>query len=492
MLAHHYRNVIELRRTAGRTVDDALAERALEALRNAGDRAVALNAYAIASDFFQSALELAPAQSPHRGRLLFELGRARFMTGNDDPDLLASASEELHACGDYENAAEAEAFLYAVHAGRGDTDRAWEHLRRARELVEAGPPSRIKATVISRMSYQKMSAGEIAEAIRLGREALAVAETLGFEEARARALNIIGASRIVSGDARGIDDLEHSLAISRAANLPTQLIGALQNLSFTYWQRGKLARSSAFADEGRQAAERFGLVMDLRDFRADRACDRYPVGDWHEALDAANAFLAEVEEGSPHYMAPLCYAIRGQIRIGRDDVVGALADAHLALTLARRVKDPAILYPVMIAVAYVLRQGGDLGGPDPLIEEVLAFLRAHDKTGFVDALHMLAWTLWSLGRAHELHDLLPARDTPWIEAARAFAAGDLRQAADVCGAMGARTEEARDRLWLAESLAKQGRRADANIEARRALDFYQSVGATRYIREGAALLAASA
>jgi hypothetical protein len=61
-----------------------------------------------------------------------------------------------------------------------------------------------------------------------------------------------------------------------------------------------------------------------------------------------------------------------------------------------------------------------------------------------------------------------------------------------CGAMGARTEDARDRLWLAESLVKQGRRADADIELQRALAFYRSVGATRYIREGEALLSASA
>jgi hypothetical protein len=140
----------------------------------------------------------------------------------------------------------------------------------------------------------------------------------------------------------------------------------------------------------------------------------------------------------------------------------------------------------------VFHQGGDIEGPGLLTDEVLAFLRADRKTAFADALHMLAWTLSSLGRTHELREVLPVTDTPWIQAARAFAAGDLRQAADVCGAMGARTEDARDRLWLAESLVKQGRRADADIELQRALAFYRSVGATRYIREGEALLSASA
>ena len=89
-------------------------------------------------------------------------------------------------------------------------------------------------------------------------------------------------------------------------------------------------------------------------------------------------------------------------------------------------------------------------------------------------------------------EVLPRFDSRWMQAAATFAAGDLRQAAEICGTMGAVTAEARDRLWLAESLVKQGRRSEADIELLRALAFYRSVGATRYIREGEALLAASA
>jgi hypothetical protein len=74
----------------------------------------------------------------------------------------------------------------------------------------------------------------------------------------------------------------------------------------------------------------------------------------------------------------------------------------------------------------------------------------------------------------------------------AFTAGDLRQAADICGEMGAVTDEARDRLWLAEALINENRRSQADIELQLALAFYRSVGATRYIREAEALLLASA
>ena len=47
------------------------------------------------------------------------------------------------------------------------------------------------------------------------------------------------------------------------------------------------------------------------------------------------------------------------------------------------------------------------------------------------------------------------------------------------------------RLWAAEWLLEQGRRAEADAELERSLAFWRSVGATRYLRQGDALLAAA-
>lgn len=97
-----------------------------------------------------------------------------------------------------------------------------------------------------------------------------------------------------------------------------------------------------------------------------------------------------------------------------------------------------------------------------------------------------------MGRGREFIDALPRRDSKWAQAAAAFAAGNVRDAADICGAMGAVTEEAHDRLWLGVALVEQNRRAEADVQLQRALAFYRTVDATRYIRQGEALLAASA
>jgi hypothetical protein len=106
---------------------------------------------------------------------------------------------------------------------------------------------------------------------------------------------------------------------------------------------------------------------------------------------------------------------------------------------------------------------------------------------------MLAWAALMLGREAEVLALLDREpiDSPWIRAARAVAEADFRLAADIFEGIDAGTPEAFFRLRSAEQLVREGRRAEADEQLHRALAFYRSVGATRYIREGEALLAAT-
>ena len=64
-------------------------------------------------------------------------------------------------------------------------------------------------------------------------------------------------------------------------------------------------------------------------------------------------------------------------------------------------------------------------------------------------------------------------------------------AADVFFEIGDLVYEARARLRAAGHLVLAERRADADEQLRKALAFWRSVGATRYVREGEALLAAA-
>ena len=62
----------------------------------------------------------------------------------------------------------------------------------------------------------------------------------------------------------------------------------------------------------------------------------------------------------------------------------------------------------------------------------------------------------------------------------------------MCAVLPTPAFEAFFRLRAAEQLVEEGRRPEADVQLRPALAFYRGVGATRYVREGEALLAASA
>jgi len=490
MLAHHYTNALELRRATGQPIEAQFAARALESLRDAGERAYSLNAYVTAAGFFESAIALAPAGSVDRARLLFRMGRSRHLAGDADQTTLIAASAALLACGDRHAAAEAEAVLSEVEWLRGATDAAFEHLDRARDLVDAGDPSRVTAYVLSTVSRFLMLAGRSAEAIRVGREAVAMAGQLGLNEVHVATLNNIGSARWFSGDRAGIDDLEQAVVLAAQANAPLELCRAQGNLASVLWILGDLERSASLHADAQSTASRFGQTVMLRWLRGTIAREHYSRGRWHEAQESVDEFLAEVEAGSPHYLAGDCYMIRSFLRLGRDDASGARSDALQALELARLAKDPQVLYPTLTEVAHVLAELDEHELAAELVGELLSALRANPVTSVFafHSCHVLAWTLASLGRGQEMLEVLHGADVPWVVAARAFVAGDGQQAADVCRAMGALTEEARDRTWLGASLIRLHRADEADAELQRALNFYTSVGATRYIRRAEALL----
>jgi hypothetical protein len=87
---------------------------------------------------------------------------------------------------------------------------------------------------------------------------------------------------------------------------------------------------------------------------------------------------------------------------------------------------------------------------------------------------------------------IPEMNELWRSVADALLQGDLPDVADRLGALGLKPDEAHARLGGARDLVVLGRRAEADEQLARALAFYRSVGASRYVREGEALLAASA
>ena len=114
MLAHHYEAALEYAGSAGQDTV-LLTDRARAAFREAGDRALALNAFPAAMRFYYRALDLSQPDDADRPELLFRLGRALHSAADDRAEqVLDDAARELVAAGRDERAAEAHGLLSQV------------------------------------------------------------------------------------------------------------------------------------------------------------------------------------------------------------------------------------------------------------------------------------------------------------------------------------------------------------------------------------------
>jgi tetratricopeptide (TPR) repeat protein len=492
LLAHHYLSALELAqyaRAAGRTTDE-LAVRARSALSDAGDRASSVYAFAAAARFYGAALELRPAEETGRPQLLLRYGRALWTAERGGLEILLEAVEELVAAGDRGSAAEAEVLLAGVEWHRGHRDRADSHLERAVDLVEDAPRSRLKAVVVGTVARFRFLAGAYEDAIRLGYEALSLAEELGLDELRARALMSIGTARFRNGDSAGVADVERSVEIAQAANSP-EAIGGCNHLGFALLCLGQIERSSVLLDEAVRLAERFGDVVLGRFTRAGpQRVLQIHQGRWDDALKFADELVEETESGSPNYHEAESRVTRATIRLARGDLEDVLADCDKALEVSRAAKDPQQLVPVLAGCARVFVEMGRMKEAAALADELSDLMGRYRATW---ELCDLAVALIALGRIEELRAAVEAaRETRWADALQHYATGEFDRAAEVFAEMGVPRDEADALLRAAEQLVAEGRRAEAHEQLQRALTFYRSVGATRYIRQCEELLGGSA
>jgi tetratricopeptide (TPR) repeat protein len=387
---------------------------------------------------------------------------------------------------------EADALLADVWWSRGERDRCFEHLSRAEELVRDAPPSAAKALVLSQVARFRALAGEVDEPIRIGSEALAIAEKLGLDELRAHALNNIGIAKGNAGDTESaIADDERSIEIALSINSPEAARG-YNNLSAMLWYAGELPRSHELREETMRIAERLGAVSIYRYARSNLPLYLYPVGRWDEAVRLADEIVAECES-DPYMGEAYVRRARALIRLARDDRAGALDDARRCLDVARRVKDPQTLLP---ALAVGVRVNFELGLGDVARQtgaELVCELNLHPVSFNVEWVPLMGRTVTDVGIAEGISEALePHRGNPWVDVGLAVVGERFSDAADRLRAIGDVASEADARRWAAEQLAAAGRRAEASAELDLALAFYRSVGATRYIGQGEALLAKTA
>jgi class 3 adenylate cyclase/tetratricopeptide (TPR) repeat protein len=480
LLAHHYLSALELARAAGQETAD-LEPPARLALRGAGDRG---------RRAYEAAVDLWPEDDPELAMLLYQYGRALYLHRDVGDDVLGRARDLLLEEGDVETAAVAELYIGDMVWRRGEGKRAQSHFDRAESLIEGRPASTEVARAKAHLSRYLMVTSRVEDSIRVGREALATAETLGADEIRAMTLNTVGTARTSMGDLGGFEDIEKSIEVAETANLPWHVGRGHINMGVALVNAGHLIRALEEHQFNLEYAQRYGMEGGIIWTKAEVAFDLCLVGRWDEALGIADAEIARMEAGAPHYVEVQHRQTRSRIRQGRGDVDGAIADAERAVEVGRAAGDPQALLPALAEHARVLFLADRANEAEASIDEILATVDPQPSLDWAWWFVAAATVLTDRGRAQDLLDLGgEALPTGWVQAGRLWATGDLAGAADRLQEMGCAPDEAYARFKEAERLVAAGRRAEAEPFLSRALELYREMGATAFIREAEQLLA---
>ena len=474
LLAHHYLAALELARAAG-VEPDIRAQDAAAALARAGDRAYALNAFTTAVRFYDEGLALGVADE-QRPYVLLRLGAALHFTADErEVAVLERAREALVAADDPETAADAGVLLSSAWWNRTRSDRAREAIEHAQGLLRGRGESASAARVLAQAARFANVEGRNDDALRFGTEALRIQQSLGIEHLVPDPLQGVAIAHALTGELeRGLEEMRQVVERAAAVNSPEAVRG-YNNLAIVLWHAGDSAAVEETTIAGRRLSERLGHRIHFLDghlWWLD-----FQRGRWDDALAGADGFLA-ARATALRYSEGTARRVRARIQLARD-LPSAETEARLQLELGREIADAQTLVPALSTAAYVYGEIGREAEARRLLEELLPVL----ASGMITA-HVLAWPVLAdpALRADLADALAAAPRTPLVETARLLAAGDVVGAADVLDAHGDAANAAELRLRAAIAFDTSGRASKRDEQLAKALPFFRSVEAGRFVR----------
>jgi class 3 adenylate cyclase/tetratricopeptide (TPR) repeat protein len=368
LLAHHTTEALALASAAGGASNPELELRAARYLVLAGDRAWELDVDAAAARYRQ-ALDLLPAGSEEHGLTLLKLAETaqahgRFESARDQAEAAAS---ELEAAGAPRSAARAYGLVGNTYFQLGGADRMRAALERSLELLEPLPPGPEHVETYGRMaSLESMSGGSPQLGLDWAEKAVLLGEELRLPRELSRGYQWRGLMRCELGDLAGIEDLERGLALALEFR-EVGLIPAHVNLADHVWRQRGPAAALEIQRAAIEFAERRGGTPTWP--QAESCWMLYDLGRWDELLEVAEG-IRRVEEAhgaaQPGAMAQT-YAALVLIQRGAYDA-GASLTASM-LERARKIEDPQVLGPALVASALVAEATGNPSSAVSAVEE---------------------------------------------------------------------------------------------------------------------------
>jgi class 3 adenylate cyclase/tetratricopeptide (TPR) repeat protein len=476
VLAYHLDSAVSYGEAAGTEVGD-LRPLLSRALREAGERADALNLKIRAASYFRRALDADPA---HRDPELVFLHAQAKMWGEgvegDPTEPLRAAVDELLAAGRTDLAAEALPLLERALWNIGQPRP--ELLDEALELVADMGPTPTRGRTISAVAVRWALSGRAADGLPLAREAVEIARAHGDRDEEVRSLNNMSVALGGCGDLAGaLESARGCLALALecgATDMPRPYI----NLATYEYDVGNLREALRLHREALELAERLDHRAGGDWLRAELVLDLFELGDWDEALHGVHELAGgRRERGVTYYLDSQLWVVGAVIEAARE---GRLPEGRLdeLVREAYGMGDTQAVVPVLShasGLALWLDRPHDAARYLDDYRERLLADEGWEGGGTVYVTAALAW----LGcRGEPLPaNLLRGPMTPWREAAELIGNGRSVEAADVLHGTGALSVEADVRLHAARSLAETDP-VQAERQLDLACDFWRSVRAT--------------
>jgi hypothetical protein len=448
------------------------------ALAEAGRRAQAVNAYATAARHLAGALELTEADDPARPRLQLDHATCAFHAGTGDAPTLRAALDAQVARGDWPAAAAACLILGRwLDSTAGLADEAVEVNTRGFDYATRDGYTPIASQIARWLALRLLVTGRAAEAIPFTEKGIREAEAAGDEDGRAMMQLWHGDARITTGDLAGIDEMRDAANTLAAHSHPGAAV-AYSNLSESLVAIGDYPGARAARAEASPWAERFGEAFAIGHAAGGRADALFHAGDW----DAALALARPVTLDTSDMIASNARWLTGRIELARGNTARAVDDAHPLLEYAERSGNHEFLHYGLALLALVHHA-------DRNDAEVASVCRRffelwHEIGGMLNSANVVAELAPIASQRAALGEaaaLLP--EGRWRTALTAVAEDRFADAAAMYGQMGSRPLEAMAHLLAAEHADGPAREQHARL----AHEFYESVGATHYAAQAAAL-----
>jgi tetratricopeptide (TPR) repeat protein len=320
-------------------------ERALAYLERAGDRAVAMQAYAAAESAYASLVERLDGfgRAHDAAQAREKWGQVLCAIGHYDQSLAAfeGASAVYRSEGDAEAQARVLVRIGQVYADRG---AAREGLRRlapalAPEAARDATPRTlaalhdIYAQLLHLAGRYREQLAEAEQAADLARDAGDESLLCQIQMRRGNALRMLG--RL----SEATQTLEDVIRVAEAIGDPRILAQALENVSVVYLLQGEFARSTQYVERA------LALVAQLSDPLATellllrRGLNAYASGDWQQAHEDYQQAHEMSHQLGASWVSPYVALGPGQLRLARGELAAGSVLLDEAAALAEQAGD---------------------------------------------------------------------------------------------------------------------------------------------------------